>query len=45
MATVKSLKADVSSASPLSNQSDQGLMLETSTFKLFTVAIIPYQLN
>ena len=40
MATVKSLKADVSSASPLSSHSHHGLMLETSTFKLFTVAII-----
>ena len=45
MATVKSLKADVSSASPLSSHSHQGLMLETSTFKLVMVAIITYQLS
>ena len=38
MATEKSLKADVSSVSPSSNRSDERLTLQTSAFKLFTVA-------
>ena len=45
MATVKSLKVDVSSISPWSEWLDKGLMLETSAFKLFTVANLNYQLS
>ena len=39
MATVKILKADVSSVRPSSERLNEGLTLETSAFKLFTVAI------
>ena len=48
MAIVRSLKADVSSVSPSSElfkRSDEGLTLETSAFKLFTVANLRYQLS
>ena len=48
LATVKSLKVDISSASPLSEQlalhSGKGLMLEMSAFKLFMVANLHFQL-
>ena len=44
LATVKSLKADVSSVSPIYRY-DLGLTLETSAFKLFTVANLRFQLN
>ena len=44
-----SLKADVSSVSPSSERLgkgfDEGLTLETSAFKLFTVADLRYQLG
>ena len=47
MATVKSLKADVSSvsSSPIANLSNIGLMLETSAFELFTVANLRFQIS
>ena len=47
MATVKSLKADVSSVSPMLEKLAIGeeLTLETSAFKLFTVANLRFQLN
>ena len=35
---MKSLKADVSSVTPSTNRSDERLKLETSAFKLFTLA-------
>ena len=41
LATVKSLKTDVR----MSNRSDEGLTLETSAFKLFTVANLRFQLS
>ena len=43
MDNIKSLKADISSVS--SNPSDEGLALETSAFKLFTVAKYRFQLS
>ena len=43
MATVKSLKPDVLSVGP--NRPDEGLALETSAFKLFTVANLRYQIS
>ena len=50
MATVKSFNADVSSVSPSSERkatkhSDEGLTLETSALKLFTVVNLHYQLS
>ena len=49
LATVKSLKADVSSVSPfwapLVHRSDEGLTLETAVFKLLTVANLRFQLS
>ena len=49
LANVKSLKADVSSVSrfsgPCVHRSDEGLTLETSAFKLFTVANLRFQLS
>ena len=41
LATVKSLKTDVR----MSNRSDEGLTLEKSAFKLFTVANLRFQLS
>ena len=43
MITVKSFKADVSSVSR--EESDEGLALETSAFKLFMAANLRYQLS
>ena len=40
-----SYKADVSSVSPSSIRSDEGLTLETSTFQLVTVANLHFQLS
>ena len=49
LATVKSLKADVSSVSsfsaPLVHRSEEGLTLETAVFKLLTVANLRFQLS
>ena len=49
LTNIKSLKADISSVSPLPEQgancSDEGLALEISTFKLFTVANLHFQLS
>ena len=49
LATVESLKVDISSASPSSEQlalhSGKGLMLEMSAFKLFMVANLHFQLS
>ena len=39
MATIKSIKAGISIVSPSSEQFEEGLTLETSTFKLFAVTI------
>ena len=44
LASVKSLKADISSVS-FSNRSDEELTLEKSAFKLFAVANLRYQLS
>ena len=41
LATVKSVKTDVR----MSNRSDEGLTLEKSAFKLFTVANLRFQLS
>ena len=48
LATVKSLKADVSSVSPSLERwegLDEGLTLETSAFKLCTVANLRFHLS
>ena len=45
LANVKSLKADVSSVSLSSERLVEGVTLETSAFKLFTMANLCYQLS
>ena len=45
MATVESLKANVSSVNPSSERLDEGLTLETSAFELFSMANLSYQLS
>ena len=45
MATITSLKVDVSNINPWWEWLDKGLALEMSAFKLFMVADLNYQLS